>query len=58
MLHEEYKRRATSQAGHKGGERTSQTHGRDFYVKNGQKGGRKGGARVRELIDEGKTSEQ
>jgi len=27
-------------------------------VKNGQKGGRKGGARVRELIDEGKASEQ
>jgi len=49
---------STSEAGHKGGERTSQTHDRDFYVKNGQKGGRKGGARVRELIDEGKASEQ
>ncbi len=49
---------STSEAGHKGGERTSQTHNRDFYVKNGQKVGRKGGARVRELIDEGKASEQ
>ena len=52
------KRQMTVQeAGHKGGEATSQTHGREFYEQIGQKGGKKGGPRVRELIIEGKESE-
>ncbi len=49
------------QAGQKGGEKTSQTHGREFYEQIGQKGGeaggKKGGQRVRELIDKGKEAE-
>jgi len=45
------------EAGQKGGEATSQTHGREFYEEIGQKGGKKGGQRVRELINEGKTAE-
>lgn len=45
------------EAGKKGGERTSQTHGREFYQEIGHKGGQKGGPRVRELIEEGKESE-
>jgi general stress protein YciG len=49
------------QAGQKGGERTSETHGREFYEeighKGGEAGGKKGGQRVRELIDKGKEAE-
>jgi general stress protein YciG len=41
------------EAGQKGGEKTSQTHGREFYQENGQKGGQ----RVRDLIDKGKEAE-
>ena len=41
------------QAGQKGGQKTSQTHGREFY----QEIGHGGGQRVRELVDEGKQSE-
>ena len=41
------------QAGQKGGQKTSQTHGREFY----QEIGHEGGQRVRELVDEGKQSE-
>lgn len=44
------------EAGRKGGMRTSQTHGRDFYEQIGHKGGRKGGPRVRELIAAGKKA--
>ena len=39
--------------GLKGGRRTSETHGRDFYESIGVKGGN----RVRELINEGKEHE-
>jgi len=76
---EEDKGRMTvEEAGRKGGEKTSETHGREFYQeighKGGEKGGRatsekygpefyseighKGGERVRELIEEGKESEE
>lgn len=41
------------EAGQKGGQRTSETHGREFYEEIGQKGGQ----RVRDLIDKGKQSE-
>ena len=36
------------EAGHKGGERTAETHGHEFYHEIGEKGGRKGGERVKE----------
>jgi len=42
------------EAGRKGGTRTSQTHGREFYQQIGQKGGQ----RVRELINRGKEQER
>lgn len=61
-----------SEAGRRGGKRTSQTHGHDFYEAIGKKGGEttsekygtpfyeeighKGGQRVRELIEEGKKA--
>lgn len=35
------------EAGHKGGERTAETHGREFYQQIGHKGGQK----IRELIE-------
>ncbi len=44
------------EAGRKGGERTSETHGREFYSSIGQKGGKIGGPKVRRLINEGKKS--
>ncbi|MFB3764288.1 MAG: KGG domain-containing protein [Methanotrichaceae archaeon] len=42
-----------AEAGHKGGEKTAQTHGKEFYEEIGHKGGQ----RVKELIEEGKKSE-
>jgi general stress protein YciG len=45
------------EAGQLGGEKTAQTHGREFYEEIGHKGGQKGGQRVRELIEEGKEAE-
>ena len=45
------------EAGHKGGEATSATHGREFYEDIGHKGGEKGGQRVSELIEKGKQAE-
>jgi len=42
------------EAGRKGGERTSETHGREFYSDIGQKGGQK----VKKLVEEGKVSEE
>ncbi len=42
-----------SEAGHKGGEKTAETHGREFYEEIGHKGGQ----RVKELVEEGKQSE-
>jgi uncharacterized protein len=46
------------EAGRNGGQSTSSSHGTEFYKDIGHKGGQKGGQRVRELIDEGKQSEQ
>ena len=43
---------SVQEAGRRGGQRTSQTHGRDFY----EEIGRKGGQKVRELIEQGKRS--
>ncbi len=43
-----------AEAGRKGGQKTSETHGREFYEEIGQKGGK----RVRELIEAGKKAEQ
>jgi general stress protein YciG len=43
-----------SEAGHRGGKKTSETHGHEFY----QEIGHKGGQRVRELIAEGKEAEE
>jgi hypothetical protein len=40
------------EAGRKGGMKTAETHGREFYEKIGQKGGQK----VKELIEEGKKA--
>ncbi len=40
------------EAGRRGGEKTAQTHGREFYEEIGHKGGQ----RVRELIEEGKRA--
>ncbi len=47
-----------AEAGRKGGEATSESHGEEFYSEIGHKGGAKGGPRVRELIEEGKEHEQ
>ncbi len=44
------------EAGRKGGQRTAQTHGHDFYEQIGHKGGLKGGPKVRDLIDAGKKA--
>jgi len=41
------------EAGRRGGERTAQTHGREFYEEIGHKGGQ----RVRELIEQGKKAQ-
>jgi uncharacterized protein len=50
-----------AEAGRLGGEKTSQTHGSEFYSEIGRKGGKiggpKGGQRVRDLIREGKEYE-
>jgi general stress protein YciG len=40
------------EAGRKGGQRTAQTHGKEFYEEIGHKGGQ----RVKELIEEGKRA--
>lgn len=46
-----------AEAGRKGGEKTAETHGHEFYQEIGHKGGEIGGQRVRELIQEGKKAE-
>ena len=51
-----------AEAGRKGGLRTSETHGEEFYSEIGRKGGKiggpKGGQRVRKLILAGKEHEE
>ncbi len=42
------------EAGKKGGKRTAETHGREFYSEIGHKGGQK----VKELIERGKEAER
>lgn len=44
------------EAGRKGGMRTAQTHGHEFYQNIGRKGGQKGGPKVRNLIEAGKKT--
>jgi uncharacterized protein len=46
------------EAGRRGGEKTSEEKGPEFYSEIGAKGGQKGGPRVRELIEEGKEHEE
>lgn len=46
------------EAGRKGGETTSERYGHEFYEEIGKKGGERGGPRVRELIQKGKTQEE
>jgi general stress protein YciG len=45
------------EAGQRGGQATSATHGHEFYEEIGQKGGEKGGQRVSELVDKGRQAE-
>ena len=45
---------AGRKGGQKGGRRTAETHGREFYEEIGHKGGQK----VRRLIQEGKEHEE
>lgn len=51
-----------AEAGRKGGLRTAETHGEEFYSEIGRKGGKiggpRGGQRVRKLIQEGKEFEE
>jgi uncharacterized protein len=57
--YEEKKGKMTvEEAGKKGGEATSESHSKEFYSDIGTKGGRIGGPRVKELIEEGKEHEQ
>ena len=44
---------SVNEAGRLGGEKTSKTHGREFYEEIGHKGGQ----RVKELVQEGKEAE-
>jgi uncharacterized protein len=50
-----------AEAGRRGGMRTSETHGEEFYSEIGRKGGKiggpRGGQRVRDLIEAGKVQE-
>jgi general stress protein YciG len=53
----EYKRKGkmtVEEAGRLGGEKTSETHGEEFYSEIGHKGGQK----VKKLIEEGKEHEE
>ncbi len=51
-----------AEAGRRGGLRTAETHGEDFYSEIGRKGGKigglRGGLKVRKLIQEGKEHEE
>jgi uncharacterized protein len=49
---EEKGKMTVQEAGKKGGMKTAQTHGREFYEEIGHKGGQK----VKELIEEGKKA--
>jgi uncharacterized protein len=51
---EEKGKMTVQEAGKKGGMKTAETHGRDFYEAIGHKGGQ----RVKELIEEGKRARE
>jgi uncharacterized protein len=61
-LEEKKGKMTVEEAGRRGGLRTAETHGGEFYSEIGRKGGKiggpKGGQRVRRLIQEGKAHEQ
>jgi general stress protein YciG len=61
FLEERKGKMTVEEAGRRGGLKTSETHGEEFYSEIGRKGGRiggpKGGQRVRKLIQEGKEHE-
>ena len=58
FLEEKKGKMTVQEAGRKGGLKTSEIHGEEFYSEIGRKGGKiggsKGGQRVRKLIHEGK----
>jgi general stress protein YciG len=56
MSKNEPKPMTVKDAGRKGGMRTSETHGHEFYENIGRKGGVKGGPKVKSLIDAGKKA--
>jgi hypothetical protein len=62
FLEEKKGKMTVEEAGRRGGLKTSETHGEEFYSEIGRKGGRiggpKGGQRVRKLIEEGKAHEE
>jgi len=62
FLEEKKGKMTVEEAGRKGGLKTSETHGEEFYSAIGRKGGKiggpKGGQRVRKLIQEGKEHEE
>jgi uncharacterized protein len=62
FLEEKKGKMTVEEAGRRGGQKTSETHGEEFYSEIGRKGGRiggpKGGQRVRALIREGKAHEE
>ena len=63
MANDERKGRMTvAEAGRRGGMKTAETHGEEFYSEIGRKGGKiggpKGGQRVRSLIQAGKAHEE
>ena len=51
---EEKGKMTVQEAGKKGGMKTAETHGREFYEEIGHKGGQ----RVKELIEEGKKARE
>jgi general stress protein YciG len=62
ILDEKRGKMTVEEAGRRGGLKTSETHGEEFYSEIGRKGGRiggpKGGQRVRKLIEAGKAAEE
>jgi general stress protein YciG len=62
FLEEKRGKMTVEEAGRRGGLKTAQTHGEEFYSEIGRKGGRiggpKGGQRVRKLVEQGKAREK
>lgn len=55
---EEKKQLTAREMGRMGGLKTASTHGHDFYVGIGRKGGSKGGKRTSELARKGREAEE